>query len=293
MGADGSTPVSDPLRGRRPRHVTKQVAFLESKSAGADSRMVHRERLLKVMTLNVAHGRKDGFHQALLSRRSVAANVREIGALIKREGPDLVALQEVDGPSLWSGRFDHSETIAYTAEYGSFARGTHVRGLGLDYGTALLSRTPLQQTTSTTFDRSFPTLPKGFLKATVDWPRRAHAKVDVVSLHLDFLSRRVRMRQVEAVVGACQSRERPLVLMGDFNCDWAGAERTLTVLSDRLGLRTFEPHRRDLVTFPTSGRRLDWIFVSSELEFVLYQVLPDVVSDHRAVVATLRLTSET
>ncbi|MBI4862229.1 MAG: endonuclease/exonuclease/phosphatase family protein [Candidatus Riflebacteria bacterium] len=248
---------------------------------------------MKVMTLNMAHGRKDGFHQALLSRQALEANVQAVAALIERENPDLVALQEVDGPSLWSGRFDHAETVARLARYGFVARGTHVHGLGLDYGTAILSKTPLESATSITFEPSFPTLSKGLLKATVEWPGQAHVEVDIVSLHLDFLRKTVRMRQIEAIVGACQPRKRPLVLMGDFNCEWSGAEKTLTVLAGRLGLKTFEPSREGLETYPSLRRRIDWILVSSELAFVRYEVLPDMVSDHRAVVATLRLTSKT
>jgi endonuclease/exonuclease/phosphatase family metal-dependent hydrolase len=44
-----------------------------------------------------------------------------------------------------------------------------------------------------------------------------------------------------------------------------------------------------MISFPSRGRRLDWILISPEFEFVEYRTLPDVISDHRAVVATLKL----
>jgi endonuclease/exonuclease/phosphatase family metal-dependent hydrolase len=37
-----------------------------------------------------------------------------------------------------------------------------------------------------------------------------------------------------------------------------------------------------------NSKRLDWILVSSDLEFVDYHVVNDELSDHRLVVTTLR-----
>jgi len=57
---------------------------------------------LKVMTLNIAHGRSTGFHQLLQSRSTVVRNLDHIRAVLSREKPDLLGLQEADGPSFWS-----------------------------------------------------------------------------------------------------------------------------------------------------------------------------------------------
>ena len=53
------------------------------------------------------------------------------------------------------------------------------------------------------------------------------------------------------------------------------------------GLRAFEPHAEGLETFHLLGKRLDWILISPELEFISYDVLPDVLSDHRAVMSEI------
>ena len=47
----------------------------------------------------------------------------------------------------------------------------------------------------------------------------------------------------------------------------------------------------DLATYPSSGRRLDWVLISEDLEFLRHEVLPQVVSDHQAVAAIIGLKS--
>ena len=58
---------------------------------------------LRVMTLNLAHGRGQGLHQALQNAGVRNSNLEKVRALLAGEAPDLVALQEVDAPSFWSG----------------------------------------------------------------------------------------------------------------------------------------------------------------------------------------------
>jgi hypothetical protein len=60
------------------------------------------------------------------------------------------------------------------------------------------------------------------------------------------------------------------------------------MLADKLNLRAFQPEARGLGTYKDStGKRLDWILITQELEFVDYRVLPDVVADHLAVYAEI------
>ena len=238
-----------------------------------------------VMTLNAAHGRADGVHQALLSEERITENLDQIALVLNDLSPEVVALQEADGPSLWSGRFDH---VAYLADAGGYEhalRGEHVSGLKLSYGTALLSRYPLENEASITFPPSPPLFPKGFVVGEVEVP--GVGPVTVASVHLDFARESVRQEQVERLAEELADRPRPLIVMGDFNCDWDD-ETTLPGLAEQLGLKVFKPEDTT-TTFPKLGKRLDWIFVSDELEFVDYKVIGAELSDHRAVVARLRV----
>ncbi|MHC4972936.1 MAG: endonuclease/exonuclease/phosphatase family protein [Planctomycetota bacterium] len=232
---------------------------------------------LRVMSLNIAHGRGTAAHQSHLQRKTIESNLDAIAWLLRREQPAVVALQEADGPSFWSGNFDHVEQLAERADYPHRFRGRHVDMPRLSYGTALLSRQPLENPVSHRFAPSLPTPIKGFVVATV-------GDVDVVSVHLDFLRQKARAGQIREMVEALRARGRPLILLGDFNMEWADPLRGL---ASALNLHAYAPAAGDLATF--GNRRLDWILISRELEFVRYAVVPDALSDHRAVVADVRI----
>jgi endonuclease/exonuclease/phosphatase family metal-dependent hydrolase len=265
-------------------HVTElaKAARLRQLHDSAD------RQTLKVMTLNLAHGRRTGLHQIFQNRSTAESNLDLIAGAIGSERPHIIALQEADGPSFWSGGFDHVAYLAEAGGYAQFVRGEHVHGLDLSYGTALISSMPLRNAVSVTYDPILSPA-KGFLVSTVSWPDSSGLEVDVVSLHLDFLLASVRGRQVDELTRALTPRRRPLVIMGDFNCEWRGAETTLRDLARRLNLTAYRPATSGLDTFPAFQKRLDWILVSEELGFRSYYVLPDVLSDHRAVVAEIEL----
>jgi endonuclease/exonuclease/phosphatase family metal-dependent hydrolase len=249
---------------------------------GADS-------VLPVMTANIAHGRGTGRHQALQSGNTIRSNLDEIAKVLLREQPDVVALQEADGPSFWSGGFSHVEHLADAAGFSHQFRGEHVKGLKTSYGTALLSQVPLNDRGSVTFAPSPPTLSKGYVVGRVGWPGNPGVEVTVVSVHLDFSRASVRKAQVEKMILTLSERERPLIIMGDFNCSWTGKEGSLRTLAEGLEARAYEPAAEKMGTFPSTGKRLDWILISADLEFVRYETIIDAVSDHRAVIASLKL----
>ncbi len=244
---------------------------------------------LKVITLNLAHGRKDAWHQALLRRAVIQANLDEVVRILKEEQPDVVALQEADAPSLWSGRFHHVAYLSKKTGIPFYVLGQHVRRLKLAYGTALVSRQRLQEQSSHRFSPSPPTQRKGMVVGTIRWPGTRPLSLDVASVHLDFSRKSIRQRQAREVIQCLAGRRRPLVLMGDFNCGYSIKDPTLAILARELNLHPHEPEAADMVSFPRRNRRFDWIMVSADFRFRDYRTLPNVLSDHRAVVATLEL----
>ena len=80
--------------------------------------------------------------------------------------------------------------------------------------------------------------------------------------------------------------------MGDFNCEWTDPHSPLRKIAEALSLQAYQPEAEGMTTFPTLKKRLDWILISPELEFVSCKVLPDVVSDHLAVVAGLKVKED-
>jgi len=244
---------------------------------------------LRVLSLNVAHGRANGSNQLLQRDAHRRATLAQIGALLAREAPHVVGLQELDGPSFWSGSFSHLEALASHAGFSFAVHGEHVAFPFLRYGTGLLSHRELKDAVAYTVAPSPPTFSKGFTLATVEVaPGR---DVDVVSVHLDFASAKVRARQIDEMLGVLSEREHPLVVMGDFNAEWDDEGSAVRVLAERLGLDAHAPERvpAEVATFPGASSRIDWILVSPSLTFERYEVLDDVVSDHLAIVADVRL----
>lgn len=244
---------------------------------------------LKVMTLNMAHGRGDSFHQLFQATATTLENLDAIAVMLSREQPDIVALQEADGPSFWSGNFNHLAYLADRSPFSWAVNGRQVEGLGLAYGAALLSSVELQQPESIIFDPSLSMLRKGFVVSTIDWPGQPGVKVDIVSLHLDFSSEYTRRSQARELIAVMQVRGRPMIVMGDFNTDWKHADSTVRLITRELDLSAYSPGVSGLETFPLSDKRLDWILLSGGLEFSSYRVVTDVLSDHRGVIAEISL----
>jgi len=257
--------------------------MLENKIQTRDSGQKNSAKSsLKLLSLNIAHGRKTTFQQLLRRKNYIYRNLDAISELFQREQPDIIALQEADSASRWSGHFDHVQYIADKSAYQHIMQGEHVNRGFITYGTAIVSNLPLHRPRTFKFYKTAMRLPKGFVICTVECPQQ-QTKIDVVSLHLDPFWRSVRMKQVKELVKMLEGDNNPIVVMGDFNCDWKYRESTLHKLVELLDLRVYKPYDESLLTFPGHKKRYDWILISQELEFVSHQILADHVSDHLAV----------
>lgn len=250
---------------------------------------------LNVATLNVAHGRRDGFNQIFQSGETARRNLTDVATVLNRIEPHVVALQEADAPSRWSGKFDHVVFLAQASGLPFSFHGHHADTRLYTYGTALLSRYPLADTLAHHFKPSPPTTNKGFVVGTVQWSPggalNTPLTVHLLSVHLDFSRRSVREDQIEEMIEVLSNMPRPFVILGDFNADWHKEDSAVRVLVEQFDLRVYKPQAEGLHTYG-SDRRLDWILLSPALAFARYEVLPDVVSDHRVVVAEVRVASQ-
>jgi len=248
---------------------------------------------LNVATLNIAHGRKLAFNQALVPTATIRRNLDDIAVLFREAEVQIVALQEADAPSKWSGGFDHVEYLADAAGFPCFVHGHHVKAIFGTYGTALLSSTRFLQTQTHTFAPTPPTTNKGFVMGVVAWNPDGRLdkpiKVAVVSVHLDFLSTDARESQVAEIAQVLAAVTGPMIILGDFNAKWHPQRSAVRLLADRLELEAFDPDNDSIVTYRDPESRLDWVLIANGIMFESFEVLPDTVSDHHAVVATLAL----
>lgn len=265
---------------------TRSIPEIMSFEVPGQNHFDDNAKFLKVMTLNLGHGKGRGILQELVSNKKTRANLDKVVELLKRERPHVVAFQEADIKSRRSGNFNHVRYIAERAGYRQAVHGEHAKGLGLNHGTALISTLRMSDPLSVTFDPAFPSPDKGFVVCTVEFGAGA-AEVDVVSVHLDVLSKSTRRRQVRQMAAFLSTRANPLVVMGDFNCQLQDSEEIFDILSEQLSLSAYARHSEDLRTYRFLDRRFDWILISSELEFRSYTVLEDRLSDHFPVVCEL------
>ncbi len=276
------TAVGEP---EQPRLLAVQVQQEHAPSAPHD--------LLRVATLNIAHGRGDSLNQLLVSRSRITENLDTIAHFLDREKIDVVALQEADAESAWSGNFDHTRHLAASSGYRWWVQDSHAR-LGIaNYGTALLSSSPITAAAALSFEPSPPTARKGFTVAEIQWQTASgevHA-IDVISVHMDFSRHSVREQQGREMNKVMQNRHNPMIIMGDFNSESLARRLVEQAASNQRHLHTWDGLGAQEATY--KDKRLDWIILSGELAFVDHRAATDVLSDHRAVVATIRYRETT
>ena len=242
---------------------------------------------LRVLSLNMAHGRKDSFSQFFVGEAEIRRNLDEIVEFLKRENVDIVTLQEADSPSWWSGNFDHVEFLAREAGYAWYTHANHVDNMFGTYGTAVLSRFPITRGYRVDFNPTPPTTRKGFTLAEIEWsPEGVSGEkliVDVVSVHLDFSRSSKRIDQIADMANVLAGRSNPTIVLGDFNSTWEDGELEIQALVNSERLKTHRPEANYLYTY--AEERFDWILISEEFEFCNYSVASDTLSDHRAVIS--------
>lgn len=252
-------------------------------------------RTMSFLTLNMGHGRNTSWNQMLVTTKRTYRNLDRIAAVLERTGADVVALQEADAPSRWSGQFHHVDYLRSRSSYHCALSGRHADSWLYAYGTALLSRARMHGSESIVFPSSPPTLDKGFVMTTVHWDTGLDVvPVALVSVHLDFSRKSVRDEQTAILIDVLRGINTPVVLMGDINSHWDQKRSHVRQLADELQLVAYEPQSDTLGTYKkTDGKRLDWILASNDLEFVEYRMLPDKLSDHLAIYAEVKLSGRT
>lgn len=272
---------------------TEQELLLPSSShhySLGDSKQVSAAKnTLTVISLNLAHGRKENFSQVFISDKTIRHNLLDIAWYFKEHQADIVTLQEADGPSRWSGNFDHVAFLATHSEIPYFARTEHVNAFYGNYGTGVLSRLPVHESSGYNFTRTPPSTRKGFTLTTVDWAISDNAipvQIDVVSLHLDFLNPFARKKQMQQVLKTISERSNPLIITGDFNSRKIATQYALEIFAERSDLQSYALPDNSLGTY--GDNVFDWVLLSPELEFISYSIDDVVLSDHRPVRLEIR-----
>jgi endonuclease/exonuclease/phosphatase family metal-dependent hydrolase len=238
-----------------------------------------------VGTFNIHHG--VGAHGRL--------NLEHTAETVDDAGLDVVALQEVD--RRWSARSRFVDQAGFLAErlgmhmaFGPcLVRGGHEDG-PREYGTALLSRHPIDHTHNMLLPR-----PRG-------GEQRALLEADVVvgdvtlrclATHLNHRSRTERLAQVAAINATVSERDVPTVLLGDLNSrpgspEIAAITRHLVDtwrVGGGTGGHTFSARSPHV--------RIDFVLASPGITVEAARVVRSSASDHLPVSVDLRLPRAT
>lgn len=243
---------------------------------------------LRVLTYNILHGA--GLDKKL--------DLTRTAGVIKRANPDLVALQEVDNGTKRCGGVDEAAELGrLTGMHAAF--GEAMPFGGGQYGDAVLSRFPIEQTARHALPYSKDREPRQALEVRVNVPApassggkpRSGRSVRFMSTHWDHLDDDTdRISQAKAIVEiAASDPATPLIMAGDLNTQ-PGSAALAALGPDWLDTTSAAP----APSFPSDKPkiRIDFIFPrpASQWRVVSAEVINEPeASDHRPVLAVVEL----
>lgn len=230
--------------------------------------------VFRVISFNIHHG--EG-----MDRR---VDLERIAAIIRAEGADLIALQEVDRGTARTARRDlTAELAALTGMTGIFSNNFHYQGG--EYGNAILSRFPVHYWTNLHYRMLRPGEQRGLLLAELDVQGR---RLLFLNTHIDYRpDDSERLANVEEIAAAVAAHPGlPVVLAGDFN-DLPGS-RVWRRLREQFHDAWELAGEGDGFTYPADSprRRIDyvWFAPTNALRPRRAWVPETQASDHRPLV---------
>lgn len=211
-----------------------------------------------------------------------------IAELIKREGADLVALQEVDKGVERTARRDlPAELAELTGMTCVFSNNYNFQGG--EYGNAVLTRFPVKRWTNTHFKKVNETEQRGIVQLILDVRGR---EIVFMATHIDHrpddAARWSNVGEIEALIN--QYRGRPTIICGDFND--TPESRVCRRINELLDDTWTLAGNGDGFTIPAEKprKRIDYIWISKDKSLVALKVwVPQSdASDHLPVMAEFR-----
>lgn len=187
---------------------------------------------------------------------------------------DIICLQEVNESAKVG--FQVSSLKEELGMYSHF--GANVVDLGLNYGLVTYSKYPIKSEKHIylSSDRE----QRGILHTVVNVEGR---NLNIINVHLG-LGEEERKVQVEELISIIKLLgKEPYIVVGDFN------EGDIDINKKILKDVAKELDKSNILTFATGLDRIDYIFVSPNIEVLDYEVLIKNMSDHYPIIAKLKI----
>lgn len=235
-------------------------------------------RSLRVMTYNIHVG--VGMDKKL--------DLERIAGVISNEHPDLVGLQEVDrGVKRTELRDEIVELAKLTGMDYAFAHNLDYQGG--QYGVAILSRFPIQNIDHRKYDNTREAERRGMLRVEIKLDGRT---INFATTHLDYQYEDGRVFETEQMLKFLGTVKGPLIVVGDFNDEPAGAAYKL--MQSRFQDAWIAAKTKEAgLSYPADkpAKRIDFIFTrqADRIRVKRAWLVPTLASDHLPVVADLEL----
>ncbi len=209
-------------------------------------------------------------------------NPEQIAQVIEASGADIVALQEVSRVRLLDGGTDLAGWLSRRLGLPVIFRGTEEP----IWGNAILSRFPILESGWDDLPREGALIGRGYLWAKID----VGFPLLVINAHLHHIEEdhQIRLVEVPALLDFWNGRPTT-ILLGDLNSEPDYPEMALPPAA---GLVDSWSEAGAGVGFTWSaaapGKRIDWIWHSSDLQAAQIEVISSQASDHLPVVAEIR-----
>jgi endonuclease/exonuclease/phosphatase family metal-dependent hydrolase len=213
-----------------------------------------------------------------------------IANVIKQQGADIVALQEVDVYTARSGASlnEATELARLTGMTAYFAKAINYGGG--EYGVAILSRYPMEDRKNMPLPTDDNTKGEHRTLATATIVLPGNKKFVFACTHLDAQHGDTnRQLQIKKIVGILKNESLPVVIAGDFN---AVPESSVIQQLDRSFTRTCVTNCPFTIPEMAPNRTIDYIAYTPSTRFtvVSHNVVDEsYASDHRPVKALLQL----
>lgn len=234
---------------------------------------------LTIMSYNI--------HHANPPSKAGYIDIDAIAAVINKQKPDVVALQEVDVNTKRSG-MNEAVTLAEKTKM-NFYFAKAIDHDGGDYGVAILSRYPLSGGTTHKLPTATGTNgePRVLATAVIEINGK---KIIIACTHMDAQRNDTnRLLQINAITEILQKETNPVILAGDLNAAPGGA--VINIL-DQHFTRTCTRHCGFTIPQVNPTKTIDFIAYKPANSFTVqsHTVIDEqYASDHLPVIATLKL----